>query len=167
MSDPVENVADALRKVFMAGVGAVATVGEKGGQVGESLAERGENVVKQGKDLNQELVRKTTTATADVREEMLRGVMAVMSPEVRAGFVDMAARVAADLNARDAEKAGTAPEAASPAEGQAESGCHDGVCPLPPLDAQPASGPVKVPVADGDAETPAAPAAPAGGCGCM
>ena len=43
--DAVDSMADGLRKVFLAGVGAMATVGEKGGQALDDLAERGENVL--------------------------------------------------------------------------------------------------------------------------
>lgn len=93
------GLADGLRKVFMAGVGAVAAVGERGGQVVETLAERGESVVKQGRDLNRELLQKGTDAVGDVREDVLRATLAVLSPASRAKFVEAAQRIAAELDA--------------------------------------------------------------------
>lgn len=108
MSDPVTNLTDGLRKVFLAGVGAAATVGEKGGQVVDALAERGESVVKQGRDLNQELAQKGAEATSGVREDVLRATMAAMSPAARSDIASMVGRVADELNARDAAAAAQA-----------------------------------------------------------
>lgn len=99
------GLADGLRKVFMAGVGAVAAVGERGGQVVETLAERGESVVKQGRDLNRELLQKGTDAVGDVREDVLRATLAVLSPASRSKFVEAAQRIAAELDAADAARA--------------------------------------------------------------
>ncbi len=96
------GVADSLRKVFMAGVGAMAAVGERGGQVVEELAERGESVVKQGRDLNRELVQKGAAAAGGIGEDVLRATLAALSPENRAKFVATAQHVADELDAADA-----------------------------------------------------------------
>ena len=95
--DAVDSMADGLRKVFLAGVGAMATVGEKGGQALDDLAERGENVVKQGKDLNRELTQKGAQAR-----------LAGMTGEQRANFVALAQRLSAELDAQDAKAAAKA-----------------------------------------------------------
>lgn len=99
------SMADGLRKVFMAGVGAMAAAGERGGQVLDDLAERGETVVKQGKDLNQELVQKGVQATSGIREDLLRARLAGMTPEQRAQFIALAQKLAAELDAQDAQHA--------------------------------------------------------------
>ena len=92
----------------MAGVGAMATVGEKGGQALDDLAERGENVVKQGKDLNRELTQKGAQATSGIREDLLRARLAGMTGEQRANFVALAQRLSAELDAQDAKAAAKA-----------------------------------------------------------
>ena len=106
--DAVDSMADGLRKVFLAGVGAMATVGEKGGQALDDLAERGENVVKQGKDLNRELTQKGAQATSGIREDLLRARLAGMTGEQRANFVALAQRLSAELDAQDAKAAAKA-----------------------------------------------------------
>lgn len=106
--DAVDSMADGLRKVFLAGVGAMATVGEKGGQALDDLAERGENVVKQGKDLNRELTQKGAQATSGIREDLLRARLAGMTGEQRANFVALAQRLSAELDAQDAKVAAKA-----------------------------------------------------------
>lgn len=98
------GLTDGLRKVFMAGVGAVAAVGERSGQVVETLAERGESVVKQGRDLNRELLQKGGEAVGDVREDALRAVLSTLTPASRAKFVEAARRIAAELDAADAAR---------------------------------------------------------------
>ena len=106
--DAVDSMADGLRKVFLAGVGAMATVGEKGGQALDDLAERGENVVKQGKDLTRELTQKGAQATSGIREDLLRARLAGMTGEQRANFVALAQRLSAELDAQDAKAAAKA-----------------------------------------------------------
>ena len=106
--DAVDSMADGLRKVFLAGVGAMATVGEKGGQALDDLAERGENVVKHGKDLNRELTQKGAQATSGIREDLLRARLAGMTGEQRANFVALAQRLSAELDAQDAKAAAKA-----------------------------------------------------------
>lgn len=106
--DAVDSMADGLRKVFLAGVGAMATVGEKGGQALDDLAERGESVVKQGKDLNRELTQKGAQATSGIREDLLRARLAGMTGEQRANFVALAQRLSAELDAQDAKAAAKA-----------------------------------------------------------
>lgn len=56
---------DGLRKVFLAGVGALATTVEKSQEIVDDLVKKGELTVEQGKALNTELKRKA----AEVKEE--------------------------------------------------------------------------------------------------
>ncbi len=116
--DAVDTMADGLRKVFLAGVGAVATVGEKGGQALDDLAERGESVVKQGKDLNRELTQKGAQATSGIREDLLRARLAGMTSEQRANFVVLAQKLSAELDAQEAKAA--AKESAAEAQKAAD-----------------------------------------------
>lgn len=56
---------DGLRKVFLAGVGALATTVEKSQEIIDDLVKKGELTVEQGKALNTELKRKA----AEVKEQ--------------------------------------------------------------------------------------------------
>ena len=119
--DAVESRADGLRKVFLAGVGAMATVGEKGGQALDDLAERGESVVKQGKDLNRELTQKGAQATSGIREDLLRARLAGMTSEQRANFVALAQKLSAELDAQEAKAAAKASAVEAQQAAQAEA----------------------------------------------
>lgn len=119
--DAVDSMADGLRKVFLAGVGAMATVGEKGGQALDDLAERGESVVKQGKDLNRELTQKGAQATSGIREDLLRAHLAGMTSEQRANFVALAQKLSAELDAQEAKAAAKASAVEAQQAAQAEA----------------------------------------------
>lgn len=56
------DLGDGLRKVFLAGVGALATTVEKSQQIVDDLVKKGELTVEQGKALNTELKRKASEA---------------------------------------------------------------------------------------------------------
>ena len=56
------DLGDGLRKVFLAGVGALATTVEKGQEIVDDLVKKGEITVEQGKALNTELKRKAAEA---------------------------------------------------------------------------------------------------------
>lgn len=49
------DLGEGLRKVFLAGVGALATTYEKGSEIVDDLVKKGELTVEQGKALNTEL----------------------------------------------------------------------------------------------------------------
>lgn len=55
MADNNNILTDGIKKFFLAGVGAVATTAEKSQEIFDSLVEKGELTVEQGKALNQEL----------------------------------------------------------------------------------------------------------------
>lgn len=98
------NLFDGLKKLFLAGVGAVAIAGEKTGEVVSSLAERGESVVSQGRDLNHELSRKASNATRDTRDSLLKTRIELMSDEERQDFVASVQRVSAQVSEERAAK---------------------------------------------------------------
>lgn len=56
------DLGDGLRKVFLAGVGALATTVEKGQEIVDELVKKGELTVEQGKALNTELKHKMSEA---------------------------------------------------------------------------------------------------------
>ncbi|WEV72578.1 hypothetical protein [Bifidobacterium sp. ESL0790] len=56
------KLGDGLRKVFLAGVGALATTVEKGQEIVDDLVKKGELTVEQGKSLNSELKRRAQGA---------------------------------------------------------------------------------------------------------
>lgn len=51
----IEKLSDDLKKIFLAGVGAVAVTAEKSGEMIDKLVEKGQLTVEQGKVLNEEL----------------------------------------------------------------------------------------------------------------
>jgi len=55
------NISDDLKKIVLAGIGAVATTTEKTKQVLDELVKKGELTVEQGKILNEELKRNVQT----------------------------------------------------------------------------------------------------------
>lgn len=53
------DITEGIKKIFLAGVGAVATTGEAAKNLIDNLVEKGELTVEQGKVLNEELKRTT------------------------------------------------------------------------------------------------------------
>lgn len=51
------NLSDEMKKIFLAGIGAIATSAEKTKDVLDTLIEKGELTVEQGKIINEELKR--------------------------------------------------------------------------------------------------------------
>lgn len=62
------DLGDGLRKVFLAGVGALATTVEKGSEIVEDLVKKGELTVEQGKELNSELKRKAKETKEEAKK---------------------------------------------------------------------------------------------------
>ncbi len=59
------NLGDDLKKVLLAGVGAVAVTAEKSKELVEQLAKKGEITLEQGRILNEELSRKVKKAVKE------------------------------------------------------------------------------------------------------
>ena len=63
---------DGLRKVLLAGIGALATGYEKSSELVDELVKKGEITVEQGKALNTELKRKVSETVDDGRRRSRR-----------------------------------------------------------------------------------------------
>lgn len=61
------NLGEGLRKIVLAGIGALATTYEKSSEIVDELVKKGEITVEQGKALNTELKRKVTEAVDDAK----------------------------------------------------------------------------------------------------
>ena len=67
----MEKFSDNIKKVILAGIGAVAGTAEKSKDLLDEMVEKGELTVEQGKVLNEELkhnIKKTVKETADKKE---------------------------------------------------------------------------------------------------
>ncbi len=65
----MENLTDGLKKILLAGVGAVALTAEKASEILDEMVEKGEITVEQGKALNKELKRTVKENTGKGAEE--------------------------------------------------------------------------------------------------
>lgn len=82
----MKNLSEDLRKVFLAGIGAVALTAEKGKEMIDTFVEKGEITLEQGKALNEELKRnvnetihKNTASEQD--KNSLLGQLEKLNPE--------------------------------------------------------------------------------------
>ena len=98
-----DDLSDGVKKVFLAGVGAMAIGAEKSQELVDELIKKGELTVEQGKELNEELTRKVKETTDNASDEVLKAHLRTMSPEQRAEWLARAARIAEDLEAEDVE----------------------------------------------------------------
>ena len=94
------NLGEGVRKVFLAGVGAIAMGAEKSGQIIDDLVKKGELTVEQGKVLNEELTRKASQAVGDTQDAFLRSRMEGMTAEERAAYAQKIADMAAEIDER-------------------------------------------------------------------
>ena len=93
------DLTDGLRKMFLAGVGVVATGAEKTQEVVEEFVKKGELTVEQGKTLNQELTRKAKEVVENTSDNALRMRLSAMSAEERAAYAEKVAKMTAELDA--------------------------------------------------------------------
>ena len=63
------SISEELRKVLLAGIGAVATTAEKSKDLVDALVAKGELTVEQGKVLNEELKRKVSESIHQAKEK--------------------------------------------------------------------------------------------------
>lgn len=89
------DLGDGLRKVLLAGIGALATGYEKSSELVDELVKKGEITVEQGKALNTELKRKVSETVDDVKK-----AAAEAGDKAAAAAGDKAA-AAADTSAAD------------------------------------------------------------------
>ena len=98
-----DDLGDGVRKLFLVGVGAVATGAEKSTEIVNKLVEKGELTVAQGKAVNEELKHTIKNAAGDTFEAVLRAKLKTMTPEERAAWVKSAQKIADDLDAEPVE----------------------------------------------------------------
>ena len=77
----MDNITDGLKKLLLAGVGAVALTTEKAGELLNEMVEKGEITVEQGKALNQELKRTVKESTGKKEEKDLSKVVEGLSAD--------------------------------------------------------------------------------------
>ena len=98
-----DDLGDGVRRIFLAGVGAVALGAEKSQEVVSDLVKRGELTVEQGKAVNEELRQKFRDATDDAAQAMLTAKLKAMSSEERAAWVSNVQNIASKLDAETVE----------------------------------------------------------------
>ena len=89
---------EGIRKILLAGVGAVALGAEKSQELVEELVKKGELTVEQGKILNEELTRKATKAANETQDSLLRMYLEGMSAEERAAYAKRVSELASDID---------------------------------------------------------------------
>lgn len=85
----MDNFSESIKKILLAGVGAVAVTAEKSKELLDEMVEKGELTVEQGKVLNEELrhnIKKTVKENADAgakkaAAEEISELLAQMTPE--------------------------------------------------------------------------------------
>ena len=84
----MDKLSDNLKKIFLAGIGAVAVTAEKSKDLLEEMVEKGEMTVEQGKVLNEELkhnvkttVKEKVNALKPATAEELADLLDKMTPE--------------------------------------------------------------------------------------
>ena len=98
-----DDLGDGVRKIFLAGVGAVALGAEKSQEIVDDLVKKGELTVEQGKTVNEELRQKFRDATDDASQAMLTAKLKAMSSEERAAWVSNVQNIASKLDAETVE----------------------------------------------------------------
>ena len=105
-----DDLNESMRKVILAGVGAVALGAEKSQDLLEDLVKKGEETIEQGKTLNDELTRKVRETAESASDEVLRNKFRGMTAEERAEWLARAAKISEDLEAEDAAAQEEEPE---------------------------------------------------------
>lgn len=81
----MNKLSDDLRKIFLAGIGAVASTAEKSKEIIDNLVTKGELTLEQGKALNEELKRNVNQtfheSSQNFKENDLSNKLKEMSPE--------------------------------------------------------------------------------------
>ena len=98
-----DNFTDGIKKVLLAGVGAVAMGAEMSQDLVDDLIKQGELTVEQGKSLNEEIARKVKETADEAYDEVLRSKFRGMTVEERAAWIERAKKIAEDLEVEDAE----------------------------------------------------------------
>ena len=93
----MDKLSDNLKKIFLAGIGAVAVTAEKSKDLLDEMVEKGELTVEQGKVLNEELkhnvkktVKEKVNALKPASAEELSDLLDKMTPEQIAALKEQA-----------------------------------------------------------------------------
>ncbi len=83
------NISGDMKKILLAGIGAVATTVEKSKEIVDSLVKKGELTVEQGKVINEELKRKVaenvhTNTSAHTVEDLFKKLDSMSKEEIAA-----------------------------------------------------------------------------------
>ena len=107
----MDKLSDNLKKIFLAGIGAVAVTAEKSKDLLDEMVEKGELTVEQGKVLNEELkhnvkktVKEKVNALKPASAEELSDLLDKMTPEQIAALKEQ--------NLKKEEASETAPDEA-------------------------------------------------------
>ena len=95
----IDDMSDTMRKVFLAGVGAVATTAEKSSQIVDDLEKSGGLTAEQCKALNEEPKQKASEAGSDSEAAVLRTRLKNMRAAERAAYVEKIAKIKDELDA--------------------------------------------------------------------
>lgn len=76
----METISEGIRKLLLAGVGAVATTADKSKEILDELVEKGELTVEQGRALNQDL-KHTLMRDKDATDRDFEKFVADLSPD--------------------------------------------------------------------------------------
>ena len=122
-----DDVSEGMKKILLAGVGAVAMGAEKAPELLDDLVKKGEQALEQGKVLNEELTRKVKETTGEVSDEVLRSRFRGMTPEERAAWIANAQKISEDLEVQETEAEAEDAEVEDPDEAETEEATEDGV----------------------------------------
>ncbi len=101
------DLTEGLRKIFLAGVGAVAVTGEKSKEVIDDLVKKGELTVEEGKTLNEDIASKFEEHTSNFAKNIRNAVVDVdkMTKAERDELLEklMAAKAAEEADGEEAD----------------------------------------------------------------
>ena len=92
------DLGEGIRRILLAGVGAIATGAEKSQEIIDELVKKGELTVEQGKTLNEELTRKASKAASETSDSLLRSRLERMTAEERAAYAQKVADFASQID---------------------------------------------------------------------
>lgn len=74
-------ISEEMEKVLLLGIGAAATTAEKSKELLDTLVEKGELTIEQGKVVNEELKRKAKDKDSSLRKDLIHTIMERLTPE--------------------------------------------------------------------------------------
>jgi polyhydroxyalkanoate synthesis regulator phasin len=101
----MDNLTDGLKKLLLAGVGAVALTADKSQEILDELVKKGELTVEQGKTLNQELKHRSEEKAEKVKAERKQKTMDELLASLSKEDLD---QLKEKIRAKEQEEAGEA-----------------------------------------------------------